>query len=122
MFDHIFKTNLTDLSEESGTLQENYDSPANVRNVVFVLSNGNEVMRNYAYLVGVDLLKDGEKNLLEVGFTSDIILIEGYGLSVLRDLFRQHIPRDIVTHDPRYYLPNQENYFIKCIENKKAIS
>lgn len=93
MSDLSFKTNFIEVPEIEQRVQENYDFPSDVRNVIFVLSNGNEVMRNYAYLVGVDLLKDGEKNMLEVGFTSDTILIEGYRLMLLRDQIFNHLPK-----------------------------
>lgn len=104
MSDHTFKTNFIDLPEDSGSVTENYDFPSNVRNVVFVLSDGNELMRNYLYLVGVDLLKDGDKNILEVRFTSDVILIEGYRLFLLRDKFFHHLPKIIVPTGIRYHL------------------
>jgi hypothetical protein len=122
MSDLPFKTNFADLQEESGLVSENYDLPSNVRNVNFVLSNGNEAMRNYAYLVSVDLYKGGERNLLEVGFTSDAILITGYKLKALSDLFMRHIPKIIVPSNSRYY-SDDDPYTVINIEvgNKRAI-
>jgi hypothetical protein len=117
MSDHTFKTNFDELPVESQLVQKSYDSPANVRNIVFVLSSGNEVMRNYAYLVGVDLLKNEEKNLLEVRFTSDTILIEGYKLVLLRDLFLRHLPKSIAPTYSRYY-SSSNNLFIAAINIK----
>jgi hypothetical protein len=118
MSDHTFKTNFIDPPEESGSVQENYDFASNVRNVIFVLSNGNEVMRNYLYLVGVDLLKEGEKNVLELGFTSDTVLIEGYRLYLLRDKFIHQLPKIIAPNDPRYYPHDGKEAFVSSIVKK----
>lgn len=103
-----FKLQLNELIENDPTKQdpsnlpqnENYPSNSNVRNVNFVLLDGNMIFLNYAYLVsGRYLVAD---NKIVLAFTYDKITLLGVFLRPLYFDLMLHIPRQIVAQDARY--------------------
>jgi len=79
-----------------------YDYASDVRNVCFVWQDGRRMLFNYAYLVSVELDIQKPENCITVCFTSQTIILHGYNLVTLFDLFMNHIPKIITATQSRY--------------------
>ncbi|ASZ13264.1 hypothetical protein KTO58_08005 [Chitinophaga pendula] len=103
-FDQMREGNPTHGGASSGdgsdAQDEAYFAGSNVRNVNFVLANGDEVFLNYAYLVSCRYFI-GE-NKIVMTFTSDAVTLTGIHMKNLHADLRRHIPEQIVCSDPRY--------------------
>lgn len=102
-----FKLRLDELDENDPTRKpspipqdEAYLTHSHVRNVNFVLLNGNMVFLNYGYLVSGRYLV-GE-NRIVLTFTSDKVTLTGIRLKPLYHDLMLHLPRQIVAVDARY--------------------
>ena len=83
---------------------EMYQQPGYVRNLCLIWLDGRRMFLNYAYLVAAEFEPGIEKNQIKLSFSSHTILVEGYGLDKLFMALLDHVPRLIITIDPRYVL------------------
>jgi len=109
-----FKLRLNELAENDPTAHsssipqdEAYPTHSHVRNVNFVLLDGNMIFLNYGYLVNGRYLVQESKILLT--FTSDKVLLTGICLKPLYYDLLLHLPRQIVAQDARYNATAENN-------------
>lgn len=102
-----FKLRLNELTENDPTAHsssvphdESYAGASHVRNINFVLLDGNMIFLNYGYLVNGRYLVQESKIVLS--FTSDKIILSGIRLKPLYYDLMLHLPRQIVAQDARY--------------------
>lgn len=102
-----FKLRLDELNENDPTEKQSpipqdeaYATHSNVRNVNFVLLNGNMFFLNYGYLVSGRYLI--QENRIVLAFTSDKVTLTGIYLKPLYYDLMLHLPRQIVAQDARY--------------------
>ena len=93
-----------DISSDSRGIQNecvrHYDTDGQVRNINFILSNGDMVFRNYAYLVGGNCSLNGNRITLE--FTDGLIELKGLNLKPLHYDLSFSRPQEISSVDTRY--------------------
>lgn len=93
-----------DIGSDSRGIQNecvrNYDNDGQSRNINFILSNGDMVFRNYAYLVGGYCSLDGDQITLE--FTDGLIELKGLNLKPLHYDLSFSRPQEIAPIDTRY--------------------
>ena len=97
--DLSFKENFI---HEAKAEKELYDVGSMVRNVCFVIGNGQSIFFNYAYLVSVELSVTDQVNTMMVNFTSQSIILKGYNLQGLFEQLMCHIPKVIIAKNIRY--------------------
>lgn len=105
--DPVFKTKFDEMRRSNPATQgdgttapDSYARESHVRNVCFVLPDGNKKALSYAYLVAMDYMP--EQSLITLEFTSCTISLSGLRLDALFwDLFEQ-LPRIITCTDERY--------------------
>lgn len=112
---HDFKSNFIATPNIDDT---NYDYASNVRNVCFVLPNGNRMFFNYAYLVSGALDVQKKENSVAVCFTSHTVVLNGYNLATLFELFITHTPKLIAVTHIRYIATNSTEPIITNIDVK----
>ncbi|SJZ44411.1 hypothetical protein SAMN04488128_101241 [Chitinophaga eiseniae] len=102
-----FKLRLDELEENDPTKKqsappedESYLTHSHVRNVNFVLLDGNMIFLNYGYLVSG--CYQVQENRIILAFTSDKITLTGIYLKPLYYDLMLHLPRQIVAQDARY--------------------
>lgn len=102
-----FKLRLDELAENnltthSSTLpqDETYPTNSHVRNVNFVLLDGNMFFFNYGYLVNGRYFV--QENKIVLAFTSDSVTLTGIRLKPLYYDLLLHLPRQIVAQEARY--------------------
>lgn len=100
---HDFNSNFADSVDVDN---DNYNFASDVRNVCFVWLDGRRMFFNYAYLVSVELDAQRQENCVTVCFTSHTIMLHGYNLAVLFDLFMNHIPKVLAETHSRYAVAN----------------
>lgn len=86
---------------------ERYSSEGYVRNVCFVLLDGNRMFLNYAYLVSGQYI--AEEGRIVLSWTTHIVTLTGICLEPLYDEFMQHIPRQVICVDERYNATQPQN-------------
>jgi len=110
---HDFKSNFADNQDANS---DSYNFASDVRNVCFAWLDGRKMLFNYAYLVSVELNVKKPENCVTVCFTTHTIILHGYNLALLFDLFMNHIPKVIVETHSRYAVANStEPIVIKII-------
>ncbi|MCF0061325.1 hypothetical protein MUK70_18980 [Dyadobacter chenwenxiniae] len=72
------------------------------RNLCLVWPDGRRAFFNYAYLVSADFDPNNAMNVIRLGFSSQNVLLQGYGLEALFMQLLDHLPRIITAIDPRY--------------------
>lgn len=100
---HDFNSNFVDSVDVD---IDSYNFASDVRNVCFAWLDGRRMFFNYAYLVSVDLDIQKPENCVTVCFTSHTIILHGYNLAVLFDLFMNHNPKVIAETHSRYTVTN----------------
>lgn len=90
-----------------GADNEVYSGYGNIRNICFAWPNGRRFFLNYAYLISGDFAP--EDNSIILGWTTHTVILKGYRLHLLFDDLMQHLPRQIVSIDPRYNVTEDKN-------------
>jgi len=85
---------------------DRYSSEGYVRNVCFVLLDGNRMFLNYAYLVSGQYI--AEEGRIVLSWTTHMVSLAGICLEPLYYEFMQHIPRQVICQQERYN-PTQKN-------------
>lgn len=103
---HDFKNRLNDYlssdptKKDDETLKSDAYSESGVRNVRFVLLDGQHIFLNYNYLVAGEFFSEDKKIVLH--FTTHIITLQGYNLERLYLDLMMHLPKTIIAINDRY--------------------
>lgn len=109
---HSFKNNGNDVSLGNNKLHSRHRHSANV--LILYWLDRRRMLLNYAYFVVADLETD---NRLALIFTSHIVILQGYNLTVLFELFSHDWQKRIEQQDKRYYnLSDKHSYFVHEID------
>jgi hypothetical protein len=101
-----FEENETDSAGTKGD-NANYKTDGQVRNISFILPDGQRKFLNYAYLVSVDYFP--KKGAIVLIFTSIIVNLEGVRLETLYyDLFYQRV-MEVKSQKNRYDVLEENN-------------
>lgn len=94
----------TDSEEEPvlGGSDDTMHSVGHARNLCLVWPDGRRAFFNYAYLVSADFDPNSEVNIITLCFSSQNVILKGYGLEALFMQLLDHLPRIIAAIDPRY--------------------
>lgn len=85
---------------------EKYPSGSSTRNVLFVLTNGDEEFLNYSYLVHTKFKKN--EDCIILSFTTHTVTIKGVNLKDLFQELFEHVPKVISCTDERYNALQEE--------------
>ena len=96
--------------------EASYGSEGYVRNICFVLPDGNRMFLNYAYLVSGEYLP--EQSRIVLSWTTHVVSLAGIHLEPLFYELMQYIPRQIICQDERYNAAAEKN---KSIVNEMTI-
>jgi|SRR5690606_12521252 len=109
---HSFKNNGNDVSLGNNKLHSTHRHSVNVLRLYWL--DGRRMLLNYAYFVVADLETN---NRLALIFTSHIVILHGYNLAILFELFSYDWQKRIEQQDKRYYnLSDKLNYFVYDID------
>ncbi|MCE7056881.1 hypothetical protein LZF95_19535 [Algoriphagus sp. AGSA1] len=115
---YAFKTNFLNPEKSDSKAKDNHFGHS-TRNICFQWLDGQRAFYNYAFLVSVKLETSNKNiNSLSIYFTSDTVVLEGYHLNILFDLFLFHFPKIISQEDHRYFKQDKKDYYITSIEIK----
>ncbi len=120
-YDEMRSNDPTDRSAQgqtSETKEENYWSGGNVRNVCFVMLDGNMIFLNYAYLVSGEFMPP--ENRIILSFTTHVVVMDGVFLEGLFKELMNHVPRFIVCVEPRYNVAYEKDQPIVNSINVKS--
>lgn len=111
---HSFKTNGNDVSSGDNKLHSKHRHSANILRLYWL--DGRRMLFNYAYFVVADLQTD---NRLVLIFTSHSVILQGYNLAVLFELFGHDWQQRIKQQDKRYYnVSDKHRHFVHDIDIK----
>ncbi|MCF2491124.1 hypothetical protein [Dyadobacter sp. CY347] len=105
-FDQMRESNPAKTEMEPGDINVHtnplFHSVGHARNLCMVWPDGRQSFFNYAYLVSADFVPGEEMNTIRLGFSSQDVIIKGYGLETLFVQLLDHLPRIITAVDKRY--------------------
>ena len=110
------RENIPSPPDDASVKDESYASYSNVRNVCFVLADGNIIFLNYGYLVAGRFFPADNRIILS--FTSDTVILTGIHLEALFYDLMQQIPRQIVCSDSRYNVTADDGPVVNDIKVK----
>jgi hypothetical protein len=91
--------------KSSETFGENlYYEEGRSRSICFVWLDGRRFFLSYSYLLAGDYKLEGEKNQINLVFTSHTVILQGYLLEQLFMALFEHLPKVIFEMDKRYIL------------------
>ncbi|MCF0075235.1 hypothetical protein LZD49_32430 [Dyadobacter sp. CY261] len=124
---HGFKLRFDQMRENSPAKTDGEEEPVlggsddamhslgHARNLCLVWPDGRRAFFNYAYLISADFNPGNEMNLIKLGFSSQTVVLKGYGLESLFMQLLDHLPKIIAMIDKRYTMNDESSQVLEII-------